>query len=157
MQISKKFLFCPNSKFNIGKVTKFPVEKLSTSDVISQKPHGGWKTTPLPAPLELNDKHISDTQYVHAIKVWKTFKLKYMGEYHDLHLKSDVHILADVFENFRKTCMQYYKLDQWHYFKSPGLSWDAMFKMTDIDLELIINVDMCQFIEKSQCVVEYLT
>ena len=45
-----------------------------------------------------------------------------MGEYHDLHLKSDVLLLADVFENFRKTCMQYYKLDP-----CPGLSWDALF------------------------------
>ena len=46
----------------------------------------------------LNDEHISDTLYVHAIKVWKTFKLKIMGEYHDLYLKSDVLLLADVFE-----------------------------------------------------------
>ena len=53
----------------------------------------------------LNDEHISDTQYVRAIKVWNTFKLKNMGEYHDLYLKSDVHFLADVFENSRKTCM----------------------------------------------------
>ena len=104
----------------------------------------------------LNDEHISDTQYVHAIKVWKTFKLKNMGEYHDLYLKSDV---LDVFENFRKTCMQYYKLDSCHYFtslglswdamlKMTGLSWDAMLKMTDIKLELITDVDMFQFIEK---------
>ena len=44
-----------------------------------------------------------------------------------------------------KTCMQYYKLDPCHYFTSPGLSWDAMLKMTDIKLELIINIDMFQF------------
>ena len=96
----------------------------------------------------LNDEHISDTQYVHAIKVWNIFKLKNMGEYHDLYLKSDVPLLADVFENFRKACMQYYKLDPCHYFTSPGLSWDAMLKMTDIKLELITAVDMFQFIEK---------
>ena len=96
--------------------------------------------------------------YVHAIKVWKTFKLKNMGECHDLYLKSDVLFLADVFENFRNTCIQYYKLDPCHYFTSPGLSWDAMLKMTDIKVELITDVDMFQFIEKGMvCVVEYLT
>ena len=97
----------------------------------------------------LNDEHISDTQYVHAIKVSNTFKLKNMGEYHDLYLKSDVLLLADAFENFRKTCMQYDKLDPCHYFTSPRLSWDAMLKMTDIKLEFIItDVTMFQFIEK---------
>ena len=50
----------------------------------------------------LNDEHISDTQYVYAIKVWKMFKLKNMGKYHDLYLKSDVLLLADVFENLSK-------------------------------------------------------
>ena len=44
-------------------------------------------------------------------------------------------LLADVFENFGKTCMQYYELDPCHYFKSHGLSWDAMLKMTYIKLE----------------------
>ena len=49
-----------------------------------------------------------------------------MGEYHDLYLVSDVLLLTDVFENFRKTCMQYYKLDPCHYFTSPGLSSQAL-------------------------------
>ena len=53
-----------------------------------------------------------------------------------------------MFENFRKTCLQYYKLDSYHYFTSPGLSWDAMMKMTGIKLELMTDVDMFQFIEK---------
>ena len=96
----------------------------------------------------LNHEHRSDTQYVHVIKVWNAFNLKNMEEYSDLYLKSDVLLLADVFENFRKTCMQYYKLDPCHYFTSPGLSWDAMLKMTDIKLELIIDIEMFQFIEK---------
>ncbi|XP_057302729.1 uncharacterized protein LOC130636895 [Hydractinia symbiolongicarpus] len=59
-----------------------------------------------------------------------------MGEYHDLYLKSDVLLLADVFENFRSTCLEYYKLDPAHYYTSPGLSWDAMLRMTDVELEL---------------------
>ena len=71
-----------------------------------------------------------------------------MGEYHDLYLGSDVLLLADVFESFRKTCLQYYKLDPCHYFTSPGLSWDAMLKMTNIKLELMTDIDMFQFIKK---------
>jgi len=96
----------------------------------------------------LNDKHITDKQYEHAKSVWKQFKLKTMGEYHDLYLKSDILLLADVFENFRKTCLEYYKLDPCHYFTSPGLSWDAMLKMTNVKLELMTDIDMFQFIEK---------
>ena len=59
-----------------------------------------------------------------------------------------LNLIADVFENFRKTCLEYYKLDPCHYFTSPGLSWDAMLKMTDIKLELMVDIDMFQFIEK---------
>ena len=96
----------------------------------------------------MNNEHISNKDYQHAKTVWETFKLKTMGEYHDLYLKSDILLLADVFENFRKTCLEYYKLDPCHYFTSPGLSWDAMLKMTDIKLELMVDIDMFQFIEK---------
>ena len=95
-----------------------------------------------------NDQHITNKEYDHARKVWETFNLKNMGEYHDLYLKSDVLLLADVFESFKKTCFQYYKLDPCHYFTSPGLSWSAMLKMTNIESELMTNVDMFQFIEK---------
>ena len=70
-----------------------------------------------------------------------------MGEYRDLYLKTDVLLLSDVFERFIKTCLDYYSLDSCHYFSSPGLSSDAMLKMTGIKLELISNVDMHLFIE----------
>ena len=97
-----------------------------------------FNKTELPTKEEfysiLNNEHISDEDYSHAQKVWNTFKLQTMGEYHNLYLKSDILLLADVFENFRKTCLQYYKLDPCHYFTSPGLSWDAMLKMTNIKL-----------------------
>ena len=96
----------------------------------------------------LNDEDIMDDEYIHAKEVWDTFYIKTMGDYHDLYLVSDVLLLTDVFENFRKTWMQYYKLDPCHYFTSPGLSWDAMLKMTNIKLELMTDIDMSQFIEK---------
>ena len=96
----------------------------------------------------LNDQHITDDEYNHAKEVWNIFMIRTLGDYHDLYLVSDVLLLTDVFENFRKTCMQYYKLDPCHYFTSPGLSWDAMLKMTNIKLELMTDIDMFQFIEK---------
>ena len=96
----------------------------------------------------LNDQHISDEDYQHAKKVWNVLKCKNMGQYHDIYLGGDVLLLADVFESFRRTCLQYYKLDPCHYFTSPGLSWDAMLKMTKVELELMTDIDMYQFIEK---------
>ena len=96
----------------------------------------------------LNDQHISNEDYEHAQNVWNKFSLKNMGDYHNLYLKSDILLLADVFENFRNTCLEYYKLDPCHYFTSPGLSWDAMLKMTNIKLELMTDIDMFRFIEK---------
>ena len=96
----------------------------------------------------LTNENISEDDYKHAKDVWNTFNLKNMGEYHDLYLKTDILLLTDVLENFRKTCLTYYKLDPLHYITSPGLAWDAMLKMTGINLELIIDVDMQLFIEK---------
>ena len=96
----------------------------------------------------LNDQHITDDEYDHANKVWNTFMIKTMGKYHGLYLVSDLLLLTDVFENFRKTCMQYHKFDPCHYFTSPGLIWDAMLKMTKIKLELMADIDMFQFMEK---------
>ena len=58
--------------------------------------------------------------------------MKNMGDSHNHYLKKDVLLLADVFEEFIDTCLKFYKLDLCHYFSSPGLSLDAMLKMTGI-------------------------
>ena len=76
------------------------------------------------------------------------FKIKKLGKHHDLYLKTDILLLCDVFEKFIKTCLEYYSLDPCHYFSSPGLSWDAMLKMTGIKLQLIDNINIHLFIEK---------
>ena len=80
--------------------------------------------------------------------MWNVFKMNTMGDYHDLYLKTDVLFLADVFEKFINTCLDYYGLDPCHYFSSPGLSWDAMLKMIRTELDLISDIDMHLFIEK---------
>ena len=96
----------------------------------------------------LTMKHISDADYAHAQKVWSTFKMKTMQEYHDLYLLTDVLLLADCFENFRSKCIEFYKLDPAHFYTTPGLSWCAALKMTDISLELITDIDMHLMVEK---------
>ena len=45
-----------------------------------------------------------------------------MEENQNLYLKTDVLLLADVFEEFRNICMEYYRLHPRHCFSSPGLS-----------------------------------
>ena len=89
-----------------------------------------------------SDQHVTNGEYDHAREVWETFNIKTISKYHDLYLKSGMLLLAVVFESFRKTCLQYYKLDPCHYFTSPGLSWDAMLKMTNIKLELMTNIKL---------------
>ena len=97
----------------------------------------------------LEDRCISEKDYFEAINVCNVLKMNTMGDHHDLHLKTDVLLLADVIEKFIKTCLGYYGLDPCHCFSGPGLSWDAMLKMTGIKLGLISDIDMHLFIEKA--------
>ena len=97
---------------------------------------------------KLNDEHISDEDYQHALNVFRKFNCKSIRDYHDLYLKSDVLLLSDVFENFRKTCLKHYKLDPAHYYTSPGLAWDACLKETQQELQLLTDYDMLMMVEK---------
>ncbi|KAL9979537.1 hypothetical protein ACROYT_G017213 [Oculina patagonica] len=97
---------------------------------------------------KLNDDHITDEEYDHAKRVWEAFGCKTLVDYHDLYVQTDVALLADVFENFRKICLEQYGLDPANYFTSPGLSWDALLKKTGVELELLTEVDMHLFIER---------
>jgi len=111
-----------------------------------------FKETKLP-PIEafhskLNDSHISDEDYEHANRVWKEFRMKTMGDYHDLYLNSDVLLLADVSEEFRNVCLRNYDLDPAWYYTAPGLAWDAALKVSQVGLELLTDVDMLFMIEK---------
>ena len=80
--------------------------------------------------------------------MWEEFNCKTLGDYHDLYLKTDITLLADVFQTFRKTCMGAYGLDPLHYYTSPGLSWDSLLKYSEAQLELLTDTDMHLFIEK---------
>ena len=96
----------------------------------------------------LTYRKITDKQYDHALNVWNRFEMKTMKGYHDVYLKYDVLLLADVFENFRNNSLKNYGLCPSHYLNVPGLSWDAMHEMAKIKLELIPDPDIYIFFEK---------
>ena len=97
---------------------------------------------------KISNGHISIKDYLTREKIWNKFDMKNMSDYHDHYFKKDVLLLADVFERFIDTCLKFYRLDPCHYFSSPGLSWDAMLKMTEIKLEKISDIGKYLFIEK---------
>ena len=84
---------------------------------------------------EKSDGHITFKDYLTREKIWNKFDIEDMGDYHNHYLKKYILLLADVFERLIGTCLKFHGLDPCHYFSSPGLSWDAMLKMTGIELE----------------------
>ena len=97
---------------------------------------------------ELNLEDITDKDYAHSQKVFEKFKLKNLGDSHDLHVQSNTLLFADVFENFRNKCIEIYELDLAHFFSAPGLAWHACLKKIEVELELLINIDMLLMTEK---------
>ncbi|KAJ8918524.1 hypothetical protein NQ315_013028 [Exocentrus adspersus] len=97
---------------------------------------------------KLNDEAVSELDYRRAQRVWELFNCQNLGEYSDIYLKSD---------NFRKICFETYKLDPAQYFTAPGLAWDAMLRLTKVNLELLTDIDMIHMLKKgirggiSQC------
>ena len=94
------------------------------------------------------DGHKTHEEYLTCKKIWDKFNIRNMGDYDDHYLKKDVLLLADAFEKLIDTCMKFYGLDPYHYFSSPGLSWDLMLKITGTELEKISDIDKYLFIEK---------
>ena len=70
-------------------------------------------------------KDITDKDYTHAQKVFEGFKLRNLGDYHDLYVQSDTLLLADVFENFRNKCIEIHEFDHAYFSSAPRLAWQA--------------------------------
>ena len=113
---------------------------------------GRFKETSLPPAKHfyssLNMSGISDVDYKHTCSVWQEFKIRNIGEYHDLYLRTDVILLANVFESFRRVCLENYGLDLSHFYTVPGLAWKACLKKTGIRLELLLDPDMLLMFER---------
>ena len=78
----------------------------------------------------LTDREITGKEYEHVLNVWNKFEMKTMKDYHGLSLKCDVLLLADVFEKNRDNSLKNYGSCKSHYLSAPGLSRNAMLKMT---------------------------
>ena len=144
-----------NLDLMLGRKTKEQRELLKQKGVYPYEYMDGFERleeTSLP-PKEkffskLSNENISDTDYERAWNVWNTFNMKTMRNYHDVYLITDVLLLTDVMENFRKVCKTNYGLDPMWYYTAPGLAWDAALKLTGVELDLISDPDMYLFIEK---------
>ena len=93
-------------------------------------------------------ENISETDYAHANNVFKKFNINNLGEYHDLYVRSDTLLLADIFENFRQSCLKNYELDPAHFVSLPGLAWQACLKKINVELELLTDYDMVLMVEE---------
>ena len=96
----------------------------------------------------LTQKVITDKEYSHAQEVWKHHNCKTFKDYHNLYLKTDVMILADAFEKYRKFFLKHHKIDPCYCYSAPGLTWQCGLKYTGIELELLTDYDMLTMIEK---------
>jgi hypothetical protein len=96
--------------------------------------------------LRANER-IAQSDYEFAHRVWHEFKCQTLRDYMLLYLKTDVLLLADVFESFRNTCLSHYQLDGAHYVSAPNLSWDAMLQETNTILDLIPDAAMFRLID----------
>ena len=93
-------------------------------------------------------ERITTVGYRHSKRVYKEFKINYLSDYHDICVQSDLLLLEDVFENFRKKCTGIYKLDPAHFLSDSGLSWQACLKKTGVKLELLTHIARSLIIEK---------
>ena len=96
----------------------------------------------------LNLEYISDEDYAQAHEVWNIFNIRNLRECHDLYVKLDTALLADVFESFRNKCLEIYKLDPAYFLSAPGLAWWVCLKKTEVELELLTDNSMLMMFEK---------
>ena len=123
----------------------FPYEWLTSEEQLDR--------TSLPAIYHFDSKltgeKCSTEDYNHALEVWRVFRMKTMREYMNLYVLTDVSLLADVMDGQRKTCKEKYGLDLLHSYTLPGYAWQAMLKMTGVELDLITDANMYTFFENS--------
>ena len=122
----------------------YPYEYIDEWDKFNKKVLPGKESFYSNLTLE----NISEIDYAHANNVFKKFNINNLGEYHDLYVRSDTLLLADIFENFRQSGLENYELDPGHFVSLPGLAWQDCLKKTNVELELLTDYDMLLMVEE---------
>ena len=97
---------------------------------------------------KLSDEELSDDDYNYAKYIWNHFKMNTFKDYHNLYLQTDVLLLADVFEKFRKTSLEYFKIDPTHFSSLPSFGWQCMLKQTGVKLDYVYDMNMHNLFEE---------
>ena len=140
--IQKVFPTCSDSI--IVQKGVFPYSYLSSEERL-------WETQLPPKEAFTNDltkEEISDDDYHHAQKAWSELQCQTLCDYMLRYLELDVLLLTDVFETFRQKCLKEDKLDPVHYISLPQLSYDAAFKMTNENIDLLTDPAMYGFFQR---------
>ena len=97
---------------------------------------------------DLNMKDITDRNYAHTKRVFKDFEIQNLGEYHDLYAQINALLLADIFENFRNTCIKIYELAHAKFISAPRLAWQAALKKSKVKLDLLTGINVLLIVKK---------
>ena len=146
-RFANTYKFCDNdlNKFLILlRKGVYPYEYMDEWNKFNEKVLSGKESFYSNLTLE----NITETDYAHANNEFKKFYINNLGEYHDLYVRSDTLLLADIFGNFRQSCLKNYELDPAHFVSLPGLAWQACLKKTNVELELLADYDMLLMIEE---------
>ena len=146
-RFANTYKFCDNDLDKFIKLLRkgvYPYEYIDEWDKFNEKVLPGKDSLYSSLTLE----NISETDYAHANNIFKKININNLGEYHDLYLISDTLLLADIFENFRQSCLKNYELDPAHIVSLPGLAWQACLKKTNVELELLTYYDMLLMVEE---------
>ena len=143
-QLSKYF---PNHVDILLRKGVFPYSFLDRFEKLSDKSmpkYGDQWINSLSGQIDVSEEDLQ-----HANKVWNIFGCKNFGEYLMLCLKTDIILLADVFEKCLRLFDQVYGFEPCHYYSAPNISWDAMLKTTKVKLDLLSDIEMLLFCERA--------
>ena len=146
--------FPPGQAMDLKRKGVFPYEWFDTFGKLSHTkfpPHEAFRSRLMGFEENENGiivgKNISKDEYEHGRSVFEKY-CGDMGDYHNLYMKGDVALLADVFENFRRDAYNNFNLDPLNYITLASFAWDCVLKFTKVRLELLSDMDMYNFFDQ---------